>query len=173
MDTRGTEGTVCIYTCVAYIVHACACVAYMHVHVYDIPITIKLVKSPNIEYTYNLYPKMIYRSFQLLEQGLRAHPGSQADRWDRIAELVGTKTKAECVTRFKVSCAYLLFKSSPLYLIIPEVRYLVSKQTIFRAIFDCAYSLGVRLLWYPCYIRYILCLQELVAKIKAKKTQTS
>ncbi len=45
---------------------------------------------------------------QLLEQGLRAHPGSQADRWDRIAELVGTKTKPECVARFKVSSAISL-----------------------------------------------------------------
>ncbi len=40
---------------------------------------------------------------QLLEQGLRKHPASQADRWDQIAELVGTRTKVECVTRFKVS----------------------------------------------------------------------
>ena len=39
---------------------------------------------------------------QLLEKALRTYPSSVADRWDKIAELVKTRTKEECITRFKV-----------------------------------------------------------------------
>jgi hypothetical protein len=39
---------------------------------------------------------------QLLERALRSHPASEgADRWGNIAKAVGTRTKEECVARFK------------------------------------------------------------------------
>ena len=47
---------------------------------------------------------------QLLEQALRSHPASEgANRWRNIAEAVGTRTKEECVARFKVSCSMSCF----------------------------------------------------------------
>lgn len=46
----------------------------------------------------------LYLSFlsQLLEKALRAYPSSVAERWDKIAEMVKTRTKEECIARFKV-----------------------------------------------------------------------
>ena len=40
---------------------------------------------------------------QLLEKALRSNPASLgAERWDRVADMVGSRTKEECVARFKV-----------------------------------------------------------------------
>ena len=39
---------------------------------------------------------------QLLEAALRTYPASTTERWVRIAEAVPSRTKAECITRFKV-----------------------------------------------------------------------
>ena len=40
--------------------------------------------------------------FQLLEQALKTYPASTPERWDRIAESVSTRTKKECMKRYKV-----------------------------------------------------------------------
>jgi len=46
---------------------------------------------------------------QLLEQALRLHPASSTDRWIKIAEAVGTRSKEECIARVKVrSCDLFL-----------------------------------------------------------------
>jgi len=38
---------------------------------------------------------------KLLEKGIQQFPATAEDRWDKIAGLVGTKTKKECIQRFK------------------------------------------------------------------------
>ena len=39
---------------------------------------------------------------QLLEKALRTYTASVADRWEKIAAMVGTRSKTECVARCKV-----------------------------------------------------------------------
>ena len=39
---------------------------------------------------------------KLLQEGLRRFPASGTDRWDRIAEMISTKSKKEIILRFKV-----------------------------------------------------------------------
>ncbi|KAH8021987.1 hypothetical protein HPB51_020597 [Rhipicephalus microplus] len=38
---------------------------------------------------------------RLLEQALKTYPASTPDRWDRIAECVPTRSKKECMRRYK------------------------------------------------------------------------
>jgi len=38
---------------------------------------------------------------KLLEQALKTYPASVKERWDRIAECVPTRTKKECMKRYK------------------------------------------------------------------------
>lgn len=40
---------------------------------------------------------------QLLEAALRAHPSLDPQRWDKIANAVPSRTRRECLARFKVS----------------------------------------------------------------------
>lgn len=42
---------------------------------------------------------------QLLEAALRAHPSLDPERWDKIASAVPSRTRRECLARFKVSCS--------------------------------------------------------------------
>lgn len=42
---------------------------------------------------------------QLLEGALRAHPSLDPERWDKIASSVPSRTRRECLARFKVSAA--------------------------------------------------------------------
>ena len=46
---------------------------------------------------------------KLLEQAIRTYPTTTPQRWDKIAEMVSSRTKEECVLRFKVrrSCVLL------------------------------------------------------------------
>lgn len=39
---------------------------------------------------------------QLLEKALRTYPANTPERWDKVTAMVGSRSKAECVTRFKV-----------------------------------------------------------------------
>lgn len=39
---------------------------------------------------------------RLLEQALKTYPVSTQDRWDRIAECVPSRTKKDCMRRYKV-----------------------------------------------------------------------
>ena len=47
-----------------------------------------------------------------LERALKAHAASAADRWDRIAEEVPGKTRAECTRRYKQIVAALKAKKA-------------------------------------------------------------
>lgn len=40
---------------------------------------------------------------QLLEQALKTYPASVADRWDQISACIPSRTKKECMKRYKVS----------------------------------------------------------------------
>ena len=60
---------------------------------------------PDELYMYKFY-------IQLLEKALRTYPSSVSDRWDKIAELVKTRTKEECIARFKVVMAMYCFVSA-------------------------------------------------------------
>lgn len=40
---------------------------------------------------------------KLLEQALKSYPASTADRWDRISECISTRSKKDCMKRYKVS----------------------------------------------------------------------
>jgi hypothetical protein len=44
---------------------------------------------------------------QRLELGLQTVPRTAPDRWDQIAAIVGTRTKAQCIARFKQVVAHL------------------------------------------------------------------
>lgn len=46
---------------------------------------------------------MLFLFVQLLEKALRSYPSSVADRWEKIAEMVKSRTKDECIARFKVT----------------------------------------------------------------------
>lgn len=39
---------------------------------------------------------------QLLEQALKTYPASTPERWDRIAECLPTRSKKDCMRRYKV-----------------------------------------------------------------------
>ena len=39
---------------------------------------------------------------QLLEQAMRTYPGGGADRWVKVSEAVGSRSKEECIARVKV-----------------------------------------------------------------------
>jgi hypothetical protein len=39
---------------------------------------------------------------QLLEQALKTYPASTPERWDRIAECLPTRSKKDCMKRYKV-----------------------------------------------------------------------
>lgn len=39
---------------------------------------------------------------KLLEQALRTYPGGTPERWDKIAGCIATRSKKDCMTRFKV-----------------------------------------------------------------------
>ena len=45
-------------------------------------------------------------SVQLLEKALRTYPASTDERWERISEMVGSRSKTECVARCKVYIHY-------------------------------------------------------------------
>ena len=45
-----------------------------------------------------------------LEQALKTYPASVKERWDRIAEAVPTRTKKECMKRYKVGVQCSLIK---------------------------------------------------------------
>lgn len=47
---------------------------------------------------------------KLLEQALRTYAAPSADKWDKIAAAVGTKTKKECIVRFKELAAIIKAK---------------------------------------------------------------
>jgi DnaJ family protein C protein 2 len=39
---------------------------------------------------------------QLLEQALKTYPASTPERWERIAECLPTRSKKDCMRRYKV-----------------------------------------------------------------------
>lgn len=39
---------------------------------------------------------------KLLEQGLKTYPASVPNRWDKIAEAIPTRSKKDCMKRYKV-----------------------------------------------------------------------
>lgn len=49
---------------------------------------------------------------QLLEQALKTYPNSVSDRWDKIAATVSTRSKKECMKRYKVKVLFFLFYHS-------------------------------------------------------------
>ena len=46
---------------------------------------------------------------KLLEQAMRTYPGSDTDRWDKIAECVPCRTKKDCMKRYKVCIHCIIF----------------------------------------------------------------
>ena len=45
---------------------------------------------------------------KILEQSLRTYPASTPDRWDRIAETLPSRSKKDCMKRYKVTTVRIL-----------------------------------------------------------------
>ena len=55
---------------------------------------------------------------KLLEQAMRTYPGSDPDRWDKIADCIPCRTKKDCMKRYKVCLDSLYSFHLLLYLLI-------------------------------------------------------
>ena len=79
---------------------------------------------------------------KLLEQALKTYPTSVPDRWDQIAACIPTRTKKECMRRYKVCFREISFEDISFF-------------------FFLLFLLHIKI--------YTIILQELVELVKAKK----